>query len=58
MDKTQLPQDFGLFRTFFDEDYLGSSQGINVVYSVGKQKTENFWRCQITKKYKAYQKNL
>ena len=26
-------------------------------YSVGKQKTENFWRCQITKKYKAYQEN-
>ena len=32
MDKTQLPQDFGLFRTFFAEDYMGSSEGIKMLY--------------------------
>ena len=32
MDKTQLPQDFGLFRTFFAEDYLGSSEGVKMLY--------------------------
>ena len=30
MNKTQLPQDFGLFHTFFTEDYIGSSEGKNV----------------------------
>ena len=32
MDKTQLPQDFGLFRTFFAEDYMGSSEGVKMSY--------------------------
>ena len=32
MDKTQLPQDFGLFRTFFTEDYLGSSKAVKMWY--------------------------
>ena len=32
MDKTQLPQDFGRFRTFFAEDYIGSSEGIKMLY--------------------------
>ena len=32
MDETQLPQDFGLFRIFFAEDYLGSSEGVKMWY--------------------------
>ena len=32
MDKTQLPQDFGLFRTFFAEDYMGSIEGVKMSY--------------------------
>ena len=32
MDKTQLPQDFGLFRTFFAEDYIGSGEDVKVSY--------------------------
>ena len=32
MDKTQLPPDFGLFRTFFAEDYIGSSEGLKMWY--------------------------
>ena len=30
MDKTPLPQDFGLFSTFFAEDYIGSSEGVKM----------------------------
>ena len=32
MDKTQLPQDFGLFCNFFAEDYIGSSEGVKMLY--------------------------
>ena len=32
MDKTQLPQDVGLFRTFFAEDYMGISEGVKMSY--------------------------
>ena len=32
MDKNQLPQNFGLFHTFFTEDYIGSSEGIKMSY--------------------------
>ena len=32
MDKTQLPQDFGLFPTFFAEDYTGSSEDVKMSY--------------------------
>ena len=27
-----MPQDFGLFRTLFVEDYIGSSEGIKMSY--------------------------
>ena len=47
MDKTQLPQDFGLFRTFFAEDYLGSSEGVKMFYmqpKIGQNSTAlRFW---------------
>ena len=32
MDKTHLPQDFGFFRTFFAEDYVGSSEDVKMLY--------------------------
>ena len=32
MEKTQLLQDFGLFCTFFAEDYMGNSEGIKMLY--------------------------
>ena len=32
MDKTQLLQDFGLFCTFFADDYIGSSEGVKMLY--------------------------
>ena len=32
MDKTQLHPDFGLFRTFFAKDYIGSSEGVKMWY--------------------------
>ena len=32
MDKTQLPQDFRLFLTFFTEDYLGSIEDVIMSY--------------------------
>ena len=38
MDKTQLPQDFGLFCTFFAEDYIGSSEGVKMLYMPPKNK--------------------
>ena len=36
MDQTQLPQDFGLFRTFFYEDYPGSSEHVKMWYKPPK----------------------
>ena len=32
MDKTQLPQDFGLFCTFFIKDYTGTSENVKMLY--------------------------
>ena len=32
MDKTQLPQDFGLFCTFFAKDYIGSGENVKLLY--------------------------
>ena len=32
MDETQITQDFGLFRTFFTEDYLESSKALKRSY--------------------------
>ena len=47
MDKTQLPQDFGLFHTFFAKDYLGSSEGVKMSYmppKIGQNSTAlRFW---------------
>ena len=47
MDKNQLPQNFGLFHTFFTEDYIGSSEEIKMSYvppKNGQNSTvQRFW---------------
>ena len=47
MDKTQLPQDFGLFRTFFAKDYVGHSEDVKMFYMPPKNGTNStsprFW---------------
>ena len=47
MDKTQLPQDFGLFRTFFAKDCMGSSEGVKMSYMPPKNgqnsTAQRFW---------------
>ena len=47
MDKTQLPQDFGRFHTFFTEDFIGSNEGVKMLYmppkNAQKSTAPRFW---------------
>ena len=47
MDKTQQPQNFGLFITFFTEDYIGSIEEVKMSYMPPKNRqnstVQRFW---------------